>query len=106
MDASSEPKQESNTAPSQLLALPPAGSAGPTLEVGGDAVRLDTLGPMIVNKDGTLSRVQNWDKMEEFEREATLRIIGKRNKVRLAALRAEKAASGKSEDTTETDEAK
>jgi predicted Fe-S protein YdhL (DUF1289 family) len=34
-----------------------------------------------------MSRISNWDKMAEIERENTLRIIGKRNQQRLAALK-------------------
>jgi len=55
----------------------------------GDAsVKLDHLGPMVVNVDGTLSRISNWDKMADIEKENTLRIIGKRNQARLESLRA------------------
>jgi predicted Fe-S protein YdhL (DUF1289 family) len=42
---------------------------------------------MVVNVDGSLARISNWDKMAEIEKKATLRIIGKRNKERLAALK-------------------
>ena len=55
---------------------------------GGTTVSLDHLGPMVVNVDGTMSRIANWDKMAEIEKKNTLRIIGKRNKDRLAALKA------------------
>jgi hypothetical protein len=55
----------------------------------GDAsVKLDHLGPLVVNVDGTLSRISNWDKMADIEKENTLRIIGKRNQARLESLRA------------------
>lgn len=43
---------------------------------------------MVVNVDGTLSRISNWEKMTELEQKNTLRIIGKRNKQRLEALKA------------------
>ncbi|KAJ1325049.1 hypothetical protein MN608_09758 [Microdochium nivale] len=59
-----------------------------TLTVDGEGVRLDHLGPLVVNVDGTMSRISNWDKMAAIERDNTLRIIGKRNQTRLAALRA------------------
>ncbi|KAK8237047.1 hypothetical protein HDK77DRAFT_363617, partial [Phyllosticta capitalensis] len=52
-------------------------------------VKLDALGPMVVNKDGTLSRIANWQKMTEIEKKNTLRILGKRNQLRLGALRGE-----------------
>ena len=60
------------------------------LDVGsGQSVKLDHLGPMVVNRDGTLSRVANWEQMADIERQNTLRILGKRNQLRMAALRAE-----------------
>lgn len=40
-----------------------------------------------MNKDGTLSRVTNWDKMTAMEQQQTMRIIGKRNQTRLRELR-------------------
>ncbi|KAH9224443.1 hypothetical protein DL95DRAFT_279293, partial [Leptodontidium sp. 2 PMI_412] len=51
------------------------------------SVKLDHLGPMVVNVDGTLSRISNWDAMADVERENTLRVIGRRNKARLEVLR-------------------
>jgi len=40
-----------------------------------------------------MSRISNWDKMAEIERQNTLRIIGKRNQQRLAALRQARGVS-------------
>jgi hypothetical protein len=34
---------------------------------------LDALGPIVVNKDGSLARISNWGKMTEQEQEATKR---------------------------------
>ena len=59
-----------------------------TIEVNGKAVMLDQLGPMVVGRDGTLSRIANWGEMAQIERQNTLRILGKRNQLRLGALRA------------------
>mmetsp|Transcript_99868 Transcript_99868/g.311894 ORF Transcript_99868/g.311894 Transcript_99868/m.311894 type:complete len:224 (+) Transcript_99868:1-672(+) len=59
------------------------------VEVGGVPVKLDKLGPLIVNTDGTLGRIANWDQMTEREQQNTLRLIGRRNQQRIAALRAE-----------------
>jgi predicted Fe-S protein YdhL (DUF1289 family) len=42
---------------------------------------------MVVNKDGTISRITNWDGMAEIEKKNTLRILQKRNKQRLDALK-------------------
>lgn len=65
---------------------------------GGTTVQLDHLGPMVVNTDGTLSRISNWDKMAEIEKKATLRIIGKRNQARLEALKKERGEDEKGEE--------
>jgi len=37
--------------------------------------------------DGSLSRISNWDKMTEMEQKSTIRVLGKRNKARLEALK-------------------
>jgi len=55
---------------------------------GSTSVKLDHLGPMVVNVDGTLARISNWEQMTDGEKQGTLRIIGKRNKQRLEALKA------------------
>ncbi|KAK3344638.1 hypothetical protein B0H65DRAFT_492872 [Neurospora tetraspora] len=55
--------------------------------VNGQAVALDNLGPMVVHKDGTISRIANWHEMTDIEQESTLRILGKRNQLRLTNLR-------------------
>jgi hypothetical protein len=58
------------------------------VEVNGAAISLgDKLGPTVVHADGTVSRIANWAEMTEIERRNTLRVLGKRNKIRLEALR-------------------
>jgi predicted Fe-S protein YdhL (DUF1289 family) len=42
---------------------------------------------MVVNVDGTLSRISNWEGMADIEKKNTLRIIAKRNQARLEALK-------------------
>lgn len=88
-----------NDAPKAPLALPaaPAGATQLDMSTGGNTVSLDHLGPMVVNVDGTMSRISNWDKMAEIEKKNTLRIISKRNKERLAALKGAAAAQGEGE---------
>jgi len=49
-----------------------------------EGVKLDELGPMVVNTDGTLSRIANWTQMTDMERGRTLRLLSARNKLRLA----------------------
>ncbi|KAL7937539.1 hypothetical protein V8C35DRAFT_292762 [Trichoderma chlorosporum] len=92
-----------STEPSSRNALPAPGSSEniTTLDVSGSGttVKLDALGPMVVNVDGTMSRISNWDKMADIEKENTLRIIGKRNQQRLAALRKARGISEGSNDS-------
>jgi hypothetical protein len=64
-----------------------------SLDVGGEGVRLDHMGPLVVNQDGTMSRINNWAEMSDIERENTLRILGKRNQQRLKKLREETEAA-------------
>lgn len=83
----------------EQLALPDASSSDAAtnqldLSGGGSTAKLDHLGPMVVNTDGTLARITNWEHMTEGEKQATLRVLGKRNKQRLEAL---KAARGEGE---------
>ncbi|KAJ4315707.1 hypothetical protein N0V84_008244 [Fusarium piperis] len=77
-------------APEQDTAAAGRGDGVTALRVG-ESVRLDALGPLVVNADGSMGRVGNWAGMTEGEREATLRLLGRRNKQRLEALKANKA---------------
>lgn len=58
-----------------------------------NTVKLDHLGPIIVNTDGTLSRVSNWQSMTEAERERTLRVLGKRNMLRQEKMKEEEEST-------------
>ena len=74
-----------------LLALPaPKDDAAPgtiTLNVStGEPVVMDHLGPVVVNVDGTLSRIANWSEMIDHEKELTKRRIAKRNIERLKVM--------------------
>ncbi|KAK3392287.1 hypothetical protein B0T20DRAFT_52302 [Sordaria brevicollis] len=74
--------------PSPESATPVDPSSAPkVVTVNGQAVALDNLGPMVVHKDGTISRIANWGEMTELERQTTLRVLGKRNQLRLGNLR-------------------
>ncbi|RYP12096.1 hypothetical protein DL765_007465 [Monosporascus sp. GIB2] len=85
-------QQSHGGAPLPLPEPPRAGGGDGTpthqLALDGTGVKLDHLGPLVINEDGTMSRIANWDKMADIERENTLRILGRRNKAWLAALRA------------------
>eukprot|EP00049_Salpingoeca_infusionum_P010554 m.182669 g.182669 ORF g.182669 m.182669 type:complete len:90 (+) comp14673_c1_seq1:142-411(+) len=60
-----------------------------TVEVDGEPVKMDALGPVVINTDGTISRIENWHDMSPLEQERTLRLIGKRNRKRRAQLEAQ-----------------
>ncbi|KAF7595425.1 hypothetical protein BBP40_006047 [Aspergillus hancockii] len=84
--------EDTEKKPQQYLALPDANSADQThkLDVSGDGstVKLDHMGPLVVNQDGSLSRISNWEQMTDIEKKNTLRVLGKRNKMRMEALKA------------------
>ncbi|KAJ5474758.1 hypothetical protein N7475_004324 [Penicillium sp. IBT 31633x] len=73
------------------------GSIKLDMSSGGTEMKLDHLGPMVVNVDGTLSQIGNWQQMSEIEKQNTLRVLGKRNQKRLEALRAKEKAEGGSD---------
>lgn len=77
----------------QQLALPAPGDEGGgaiTLDCStGEAVKLDHLGPVVVNSDGTLSRIANWSEMTEKEQQLTKRRVAKRNVERLRSFQGE-----------------
>lgn len=52
----------------------------------GEPIKLDVLGPIILNKDGSTRRIANWDEMTEAEKTATWRRISKRNEERRKKL--------------------
>lgn len=52
----------------------------------GETIRLEEMGPIILNKDGSTRRIANWDNLSEHEKEVTWRRISKRNEERRQAL--------------------
>lgn len=48
----------------------------------------EVLGPVVIGKDGSTTRIANWPNMTADEKERTRRVIGARNRKRVAALRA------------------
>jgi hypothetical protein len=97
MSSSSQP--DSSEIP---LPLPePSKDANTTtidMSTGGSTVKLDHMGPLVVNKDGTLSRISNWGEMSEIERQNTLRILGKRNQLRRETLQQAEEKADKKEE--------
>jgi len=57
LSLASEPSSTSNTSNDNTT----------TLKVG-DAVQLDELGPIIINTDGTTTRISNWTSMNQQEK--------------------------------------
>lgn len=55
-------------------------------------IKLENLGPIIINTDGTLGRIPNWADMPIDEQTKAIRLVSARNKKRLCALSADKAA--------------
>ena len=72
---------------SDPLALP-ASDGAQSVAVGGGAVAMEELGPIVINTDGTTSRITNWPQMTPAEQEKTRRVIVARNAKRLAKLEA------------------
>ena len=58
------------------------------MTVGGEAVAMEELGPIVINTDGTTARITNWPDMTPAEQEKTRRVIVARNAKRLAKLEA------------------
>ncbi|KAJ5444929.1 hypothetical protein N7491_001011 [Penicillium cf. griseofulvum] len=99
-------EQEQEQEPQKNLYLPASDPSNPIsnqqgeggikidMSGGGTEVKLDHLGPMVVNVDGTLSQIGNWQQMTEIEKTNTMRVLGKRNKKRLEALKAKEKAEG------------
>jgi hypothetical protein len=64
------------------LGLPAGSSDGTQKLVLGESYNLfDKMGPLIINDDGSTRRIANWDVLTERERQTTLRVLSKRNKV-------------------------
>jgi len=71
---------------SSVPALPAPSDAATQLQVGETVSLEDRLGPLVVNADGSLSRIANWENMTEAEKANTIRVLGRRNGIRLANL--------------------
>lgn len=73
--------------PSAPLGLP-APSDAPASTEPNNVIKLDHLGPMLVNSDGTISRIANWQNLSDIEKERSLRLLAKRNNARMESLKA------------------
>jgi hypothetical protein len=63
------------------------------LSVGGPSLSLDELGPIVINSNGTTSRIENWGSLSVAEQANSYRRISKRNSERLAVLRSTTATA-------------
>lgn len=89
---------------SAIVSIPSCGivDCGPTMASAGGAMdeavdencsaKLDALGPIILNTDGTMGRISNWSQFTETERAQALRLVAARNKKRKEALLLERAS--------------
>ena len=68
------------------------GASGVTSVELGKKTPLGDLGPIVLNSDGTMSRIANWTQMTKAEQESTARVISARNAKRKAALEREQVA--------------
>ena len=65
-----------------------ADDASPSSDGGENfTVKLESLGPIIVNTDGSMQRIPNWNEMPQSEKDKTMRLVSARNKKRMMALR-------------------
>ena len=69
------------------LGLPAPSDAPSSTNAPSNVIKMDHLGPMIVNSDGTISRISNWANMAEIEKERSLRLLAKRNNARMESLK-------------------
>lgn len=61
------------------LSLPAANQTFRRLDVNGEKITIDELGPVIITEDGKMRYIANWAQMSEQEQEMTQRRISKRN---------------------------
>ncbi|CDS00512.1 hypothetical protein [Sporisorium scitamineum] len=69
----------------------PAPSDVPTSTEPNNVIKLDHLGPMVVNSDGTISRIANWQNLSDIEKERSLKLLAKRNNTRMDSLKFKQA---------------
>ena len=74
---------------SEVLLLPPPIEEDPsekTMKLG-EKLSMEHLGPIIINTDGSLRRIDNWDKLSKEEQDRSFRLIAARNKKRIEILK-------------------
>ena len=89
----------------EILALPSSVSSDGVRQFAlGETLKLDELGPIIINTDGTTRRITNWDKLTKNEQTTTWRLISARNKKRIEELKQNAQAEAMKTAATTTDE--
>lgn len=94
METNQNQLENQNQNENEVLLIENGSSSSSTLEgnnleatIEDNVAKLDFLGPIIVNTDGTLSRIPNWSTLTKDEQLNTLRLIAKRNKIRMEILK-------------------
>jgi hypothetical protein len=103
--AAADQSAQNQQSPVEALPSPGGGEAGSSdtikLTVNGDKLDLDGLGPMIVNADGTVRRISNWEQLTAREKEVAWRRIAKRNQERIEELKAAGVGVGEAREDGE-----
>ena len=73
-------------------------------DIDDNSASIDMLGPIVLNKDGTMCRISNWQDMTPGEKETAKRMIAKRNKSRKKALLEAKEEEKKVGDSVSNDD--
>ena len=82
-ETSNGQQQQPDEQQPEFLQLPePSSDDMPTLKLG-ETIKFYEIGPVIINTDGTTSRIANWDQMTKMEQEVAWKRIGERNQRRL-----------------------
>ena len=83
------------------LPPPDPDSKLPTIKLG-ETIRLEEMGPIILNTDGSTRRIANWDSLTEGEKKVTWRRISKRNEERRQMLLQQQEEMLKQQETEGT----
>ena len=66
-------------------------------------IQLSELGAIIINSDGTMSKIANWHELTKQEQVKALRVIAKRNARRKRELEAAAAGAGEGEQVAQSE---
>ncbi|GAA5806178.1 hypothetical protein HPULCUR_011708 [Helicostylum pulchrum] len=87
-----------NTEKKPILALPSTADETVSVDIN-DTYKLKEMGPVVINENGTMSRINNWFEMNDIERANVNRVLLKRNRERLAKLKAAADEKEKEEES-------